>query len=84
MNEAGTVSECHRADARYRIRYRDVCQPLTFLERSRLDVGHRRGNDEAAGIEFRALDERGLRLVEQNPVNAAVTGVSGVHVDRRQ
>jgi hypothetical protein len=42
-------------------------QAVAFFERPVSDVGDAVGNDVAAGLARRELDEQGLALIEQTP-----------------
>ena len=55
------------------------------MESTDSDAGNAVGDCESgSGVACRVLNERGLALVEQEPIHTAIVGIEGIHRDCRQ
>src|SRR5208282_3721953 len=70
--KAGAISECIVPDAGDAVGDRDIGQAATGIERILADVDDAIGNRVASAFAPRALDERGLALVEQDPSHTTI------------
>src|SRR5262249_52559369 len=82
--QAGAARERRLPDAGDAVGDRDAGQAGAARERIALDAGDAVGDCVASGFAPRILDERGLALVEQDPINTAIDGVDRLHRYRAQ
>ena len=82
--QAGAVIERPVPDAGDAVGDRDAGQAGAAIERPVPDAGDAVGDRVASGFAPRTLDERGLALVEQDPIHTAIDGVERIHRDRGQ
>ena len=83
-SQAATIAERKTSDAGQALASRDVGQAGTVSERIALDVGHAVGDGVTSTLAARTLEKRGLALVKQYPIQAAVGGVERFHRDSAQ
>jgi len=79
--QAGATIEGRRPNVGDAAWNRDAGQVSAQSERLVFDGGDTVGNRVAADFAPWALDERGLALVEQNPIHTAIEGVERIHRD---
>ncbi len=82
--QAGAVVEYAIADGGDAFRDGDGGESAAAGERAISDPGDIFGNGVGASLSGRVEDERCASVVEQHPIETAICGVEGVHLDRRQ
>jgi len=60
----------------------NAAQAGRLRERLISDAGNAAGNGVVAGFATRAFDERGLALIDQDPVHTAENGIERIHRNR--